>query len=334
MAKQKRRSTAAKQRAKARRQQRAAAGERGPEPASPPAATARAAAPARAAATARPARRPQARQPSARRRRSRRTSWAAIGAVLAVVAIFVVMSLTGRKDDTSRGKASPGSIEKLTSIPAATLEAVGAPRLTNVNALPAGTPPIEQDGKPVVLYYGAEYCPFCALERWPVVIALSRFGTFEGLSSTTSAPPPETLPNTPTVTFHGSTYTSDYVVFSAVETQTRDFTPLETPTPLQQRLFDTYNVERVTGSSGAIPFVMIGNRYAWAGAQYDAGVLEGKSFDEIVAALQDPSTEIAKQIDGTANVITAMICELTGGQPSQVCSSPVIAEAQAALPKA
>jgi hypothetical protein len=328
MAKQKRRSTAAKQRAKERRRQRAAREDQGPEPASPPVA------PARSPRTARPAPRRPARRPSSRARRSRGASWAAIGAVLAVVAIFVVMALTGRKDDTSRGRASPGSIEALTSLPAATLEAVGAPRLGNVNALPAGTPPIEQDGKPVVLYYGAEFCPFCALERWPVVIALSRFGTFEGLSSTTSAPPPETLPNTPTVTFHGSTYTSDYLVFSAVETQTRDFQPLETPTPLQQRLFDTYNVEQVTGSSGAIPFVMIGNRYAWAGAQYDAGVLEGKSFDEIVAALQDPSTEIAKRIGGTANVITAMICQLTDGQPADVCSSPVIAQAQATLPSA
>lgn len=259
----------------------------------------------------------------------------AIGAVLAAAAIFVVMSLTGRQDDTGRGKASPGSIEELTSIPAATLEAIGVPpQPSNVNALPAGTPPIEEGGKPLVLYYGAEYCPFCALERWPVVIALSRFGTFEGLSSTTSAPPPETLPNTPTVTFHGSTYTSDHLVFSAVETQDRHFQPLETPTELQQRLFDTYNVESITGSRGAIPFVMVGNRYAWAGSQYDPGVLEGKTFDEIVTALQDPSTDIAKAIGGAANYLTAMICELTDGRPTDVCSSDVIARAQAALPKA
>lgn len=327
MAKQKRRSTAAKQRAKARRQQRAARGGAGPEPASPPP-------PARSPGATRPARR-GARRPGVRRRGTRRTPWVAIGAVLVVVAIFVVVALAGRRDDTERGRAAPGSIEKLTSIPAATLEAVGIPaELSNVHALPADTPPIEEDGKPLVLYYGAEYCPFCAVERWPMVIALSRFGTFEGLSSTTSAPPPETLPNTPTVTFHGATYRSDHLVFSAVETQDRHFQPLETPTELQQRLFDTYNVPSITGSQGAIPFVMIGNRYAWAGSQYDPGVLEGKTFDEIVAALQDPSTEIARQIGGTANVITAMICELTGGRPAEVCSTELIAQAQAALPEA
>ncbi|GIU99270.1 MAG: hypothetical protein KatS3mg014_0886 [Actinomycetota bacterium] len=79
---------------------------------------------------------------------------------------------------------------------------------------------------------------------------------------------------------------------------------------------------------------MIGNRYAWAGSQYDPGVLEGKTFDEIVAALQDPDTEIAKAIGGTANVITAMICELTEGQPADICGSEVIRRAQAALPTA
>jgi hypothetical protein len=167
-----------------------------------------------------------------------------------------------------------------------------------------------------------------------VVIALSRFGTFTGLKSTTSAPAPETLPNTPTVTFHGSTFTSDYLVFSSVETQTRDFTPLGTPTHFQQQLFDTYNVDSVTGSSGAIPFVMAGNRYAWAGSQYDPGLLDGQNFDQIVTALQDPSTDISKGIGGAANYITAMICQLTDGQPADVCSSAVIQQAQAALPTA
>ncbi len=41
--------------------------------------------------------------------------------------------------------------------------------------------------KPQVAYIGAEYCPFCASERWPMVIALSRLGTFSGLGLTTSS---------------------------------------------------------------------------------------------------------------------------------------------------
>ena len=40
---------------------------------------------------------------------------------------------------------------------------------------------------------GAEYCPYCAAERWSMIVALGRFGTFSGLqtmrsSSTDSRP--------------------------------------------------------------------------------------------------------------------------------------------------
>jgi hypothetical protein len=326
MSNRKRKSTAAKQRAKLRQQRRAAAAaQAGQEPGGAQA--------SQATARPQPVRRPGDRpRKVSKRRRSSRTPWLLIGGVVAVVAVIVVMFLT-RTDDTSRGDADPGSIDKLTSVPAETLEAVGVPaEPSNVNPLPPDTAPVEEGGKPVVLYVGAEYCPFCAVERWPMVVALSRFGTFTGLESTTSAPPPETLPNTPTVTFKDSTYASDHIVFSAVETGDRLGNPLDDPTDFQQRLFATYNVESVTGSSGGIPFVMIGNRYAWAGSQYDPVVLEDKDFDQIANALTNPDSEVSKEIGGAANYITAMICQLTDGQPEDVCSSDVIQQAQAALP--
>jgi hypothetical protein len=146
------------------------------------------------------------------------------------------------------------------------------------------------------------------------------------------APPPETLPNTPTFTFHGASYTSDVIALSAAETETRDFKPLDTLTAEQQRLVSTYNVKGVTGSDGGIPFVMIGNRYAWTGATYDPSVLHGLPFVQIAGRLSDPKSAVAKQIGGAANETTAMICALTGGRPTDVCSAPFIAQAQSALP--
>ena len=270
---------------------------------------------------------------SSRQHRSNLGPALMIGGVVAVVALMVFVFLTGTEDEAVRAGASPGAVDKLTSIPAATLDAVGvasAPR--NVNALPAGTAPVVEDGKPVVLYYGAEYCPYCAVQRWAATVALSRFGTFTGLEASTSAPPPEILPNTPTVTFHGSTYASDYITLSAVETQTRGFQPLETPDALQRRLFDTYNVESITSSNGGIPFMMIGNLYAWAGSQYDPGVLDDKSFDEIVDALADSTTDVAQEIGSAANYLTAMICQLTGNEPADVCTSAGVQAAQAVFP--
>ncbi|NNC92068.1 MAG: DUF929 family protein [Acidimicrobiia bacterium] len=255
--------------------------------------------------------------------------------MVVIVAAMVVIFLVSGTDDADVAGATPGKVDEITTVPAATLEAVGlAAQPLNVNPLPAGVPAVEEAGKPVVLYYGAEFCPFCAVQRWPATIALSRFGTFEGLEASASAPPPEILPNTPTVTYTGSTYTSDYITLSTVETATRTFDPLETPTDLQRQLFETYNVEAVTGSGGGIPFMMIGNLYAWAGSQYDPGVLAGKDFDEIVDGIRDPATELSREVGSAANYLTAMICELTGGQPADVCSTPLITQAQAALPGA
>jgi len=295
---------------------------------------------------------PSATQPAARRensqpkgrppaRRSRRwVPWAAVGGVVAVVAIMAVVFAT--KDSTpspgpSASSGTDASIAKVTNVPIATLEQIGVPSdIQPPPALPPGTPPVESDGKPVVTYIGAEYCPYCAAERWPVTVALSRFGTFSDLSTTTSAAD-DVFPNTATLSYYGSSYTSDYLVFSSAETETNEpdpnggYTHLQDLTPEQEQLITTYDTEQYTGSNGGIPFVMIGNLYAWAGTNYDVGLLKDMTFDQIANELADPNSEIAKAINGSANQITAMICQLTGNQPADVCSAPFIQQAQAAL---
>jgi thiol-disulfide isomerase/thioredoxin len=328
----KRRSAAQKQRAKARQQaSRAAAvqteqtGEDGPV--ERPQSSAR---PKQA-----PARHPKQR-PKGRARRSSRLGSGAILAVVALIAVMVILFAT-RSSPQKEANASDAAIAKVTSVPASTLQKVGVPSDISVpNALPANTPSVQEGGKPVVLYFGAEYCPYCAAERWPMVVALSRFGTFSNLSATTSAAD-DIYPNTPTLTFHGSDYTSDYLTFSSVETATNQpsstggYTKLDEPNALQSQLFSTYNTQAITGSNGGIPFVMVGNRYAWAGTSYRPEVLQGKSFNQIAGALADPTSDIAKSIGGSANLITGMICQITNDQPADVCTSPEVQQAQSTL---
>jgi hypothetical protein len=214
------------------------------------------------------------------------------------------------------------------------LSAVGAGSgVTPPMGLPASTPPLTQGGKPQVLYVGAEYCPFCAAERWPLIVALSRFGSFENLGATASSAT-DTFPNTQTFSFHGSTYTSDYLAFDGVETQTNTGQALDQPTPAQQGLFQQYDAAPYTNQPGAIPFLMIGNRYVSIGAEYDPGILQGMTREQIVAALSDPTSPVAKTVDGAANTITAAICQATGGKPASVCSSPTITQVAATLPAA
>jgi hypothetical protein len=269
-------------------------------------------------------------------------TWGILAGVVVVVGVMVVVFVnrdqtagpTGATGATGAPGASQAAIAKVQNVPASTLATVGVPGdITPPLHLASDTPPVTVDGKPAIVYVGAEYCPFCAAERWAVVVALSRFGTFTGLGTTTSSSS-DVHPDTPTFTFHGATYTSPYVTFSSAETQTRTGQPLETPTSQQERLFTTYDVAALTGKDGAIPFVMVGNLYMWAGVSYSPDVLTGNTFDQIASALAVPTSPIAQGIDGTANQITAMICQLTGDQPTEVCNTSSIQHAESSLPSA
>jgi hypothetical protein len=60
-------------------------------------------------------------------------------------------------------------------------------------------------------------------------------------------------------------------------------------------------------------------------------VLHGQSQQQIAAALSNPSSPIAQAVDGSANLLTAAICQVTGGQPGSVCASSTIAAQKAYL---
>jgi hypothetical protein len=92
----------------------------------------------------------------------------------------------------------------------------------------------------------------------------------------------------------------------------------------EQGLFARYG-------GGSIPFVDIGNRYFLPQVQYDPATLAGLSWTQVAAAMHDPSSPVARDIDGAANVITAAVCGLTGGQPGGVCQSAGVKAAAGSL---
>jgi hypothetical protein len=201
-----------------------------------------------------------------------------------------------------------------TGVPAAVSAQVGAGAATAAPSAITGAP-LTDGSNPEILYIGAEYCPYCAAERWALVAALSRFGTFTNLSLTHSSSA-DVYPDTQTFSFDGASFTSPYLTFEAVETATNqlgdngEYQPLETPTPAQEAVWLRLDPKE------SIPFVDIGGRYLITGATYDPGVLQGRSATQIAAGLADPSTPIARGVLGAANAITAAICEVTGTQPA------------------
>jgi thiol-disulfide isomerase/thioredoxin len=187
----------------------------------------------------------------------------------------------------------------------------------------SGAPALTSGGKPEVLYMGAEYCPFCATERWAMLNALSRFGTFSNIKFIHSAAD-DAPASVPTLTFYQSGYSSKYVAFTPVEMQKIDRSALQNPTSAQKALLNKYDAPPyVQGAGGSIPFLDFGGKYIVSGASYDYNVLSGKSYAQIAAAMKDPSTDIAKGALGTANQMTAAICKLTGDQPATACTASI-----------
>jgi len=254
---------------------------------------------------------------------SRTPAWVPPVAVVAAIALVVAGFLLVRWYTTPQAappltpNAAQLVVNSLAGLPAAELDSIGQGSASNLIKPVSGTPLTGPSGKPLVFYFGAEYCPYCGAERWPIIVALSRFGTFSGLA-TTSSSSTDIYPNTPTFTFHGSTFTSRYIDFQAVETTDRNQNPLETPTAAQQALVNQYD------TSGSIPFVDLGNRFAFAGAMYLPDVLAGMSWEAVAGSLSQPDTTQAKAVIGSANLITAAVCRMTSDQPSSVCTSASI----------
>jgi hypothetical protein len=258
---------------------------------------------------------------------------AIILAVVVVVAIVVAVGLLHNDEGAKTTAASDDVISGVTSIPVETFDQVGA---GSIKTLPSAitADPLTADGKPRMVYVGAEYCPFCAAERWSVVAALARFGTFTGLGQTASTPK-DVFPNTPTLSFHGSSYTSKYISFSGYETADTNGKPLDSLPEEDNALVEKYNAPPYVGTSdtaGSIPFIAMFGNYVSQGASYSPDLFKGMTHAEVANAMQDPSTDVAKNVDAMANVFSAIICKATDGQPGEVCSSSGVQAAAAKLP--
>jgi hypothetical protein len=262
------------------------------------------------------------------------------GAIVVVVAVVlaIVLSTGGGSPAPTAGstKAPPSGgaaasvVGQLTSVPAATLDQVGAGTTVSKPTSITGAA-LTSGGKPEVLYIGAEYCPYCAAERWAVIVALSRFGSFSGLAPIRSAAADgagnaEPYPLTPTWTFANASYTSKYLTFTPVEgftnipdKATGFYTALQTPTAAQQALLNKYDAAQ----QGAIPFIDYGNKFLSVGASYNPAVLSGLTWAQIATDLHNPASPVAKAVLGVANYATAAVCALTANQPSSACTPAV-----------
>ena len=279
-------------------------------------------------------------------------TWIAVGLVVVVVAALVIIKVATGSSTTGSAtyQATSATVaNEVTNVPVSVFNTVGV----KSPAVPI-SPPIPVKGQPAltgssgtatlpeVFYLGAEYCPYCAAERWATIVALSRFGTFSGLGDMISSTR-DIYPGTPTFTFVKAHYRSKYLVFKSVEqytnvwdNATNFYSTLQTASKIEAADFQKYDTPKyipgmTSQGTGSIPFVSIGNKYLIVGASFTPQLLAGVSRDTIAAGLSDPTNPVTAAIVASANYETAAYCVLTKNQPSTVCASPGVSAAKKAL---
>jgi hypothetical protein len=280
-----------------------------------------------------PAAKPAPRRPSAhqaaqqRRHTQRMLAIAASALVVIVVAVLVIVKATGGSSSggENRTAATPAALTEVTSVPvSAMVQAAGKVSSGTINpptALPANVPPLTSGGHPLVLYVGAEYCPYCAAERWAMVMALSKFGTFQNLGQTTSSST-DVNADTPTFSFYGATYSSPYITAELVEQQTRTGATLQKPTAAQEQVLTTYDKPPYVTQAQAngIPFIDLGGKFVVSGTEYDGSAIAGKTMLAAAVTLTSGTNSTSQAALAVAGHLVGTICALTHDQPSSVCS--------------
>ena len=273
-----------------------------------------------------------------RRRGQRRRQRHLLGGSTAVLLVAAVVAVATLAPSSPKPVGNQGStlsltayIQKGVAVSDSTLKTVGLPaNVTAPNSIPNGTA-LTQDGKPVVVFVGAEFCPYCALERWALIVALSRFGTFSNLGQTVSSSSTDVYPGLQSWSFKDSTFTSSSLAFAPAEVYSSTpnstgtgYEPLQSLTALQSQAYGPY-------SDSGYPFIDIGGKYVALGASANPGVLQNLTLDQIASQLDDPSSAVALAVDGTANYLIAAMCSVTSTSVAPICTAPFVTQAQAGM---
>lgn len=191
-------------------------------------------------------------------------------------------------------------------------------------------PRVSNGDKVGVLYIGADFCPYCAGQRWALVLTLARFGKFGGLEYMASSPH-DVYPNTPTVSFQHASYQSKYVAFYPVETADRDGRALQHPSKAQNAIFNKFDAPPYTPDYGSIPFVYVDGQYLVTRPLLLPAEISGMNWEQTAAALANPASNVFQHVMPQVNALTAAICRLDGGDPDAICSAPGVTAANGAL---
>ncbi len=228
--------------------------------------------------------------------------------------------------------ASSDVIGRLTNVPPGVMDQVGVPPQSIVTppTIQRGQPKLVVGGRPGAVFVGAVFCPYCAIERWAIIMAFSRFGSFSDLQETTSSPW-DVDPSTATFSFHGATYSSRYIALAMSEHSGNDVDGPGTNSVLDPLTAQEATLWQRYDDSDGYPFLDIGNEVFVLSPSFSPSLLSGWDQATIAARLTHPGDPSTQAIVGTANYLTAAICATTGQAPPSVCGAAVVKKAARAM---
>ncbi|MGA9839804.1 MAG: DUF929 family protein [Thermoplasmata archaeon] len=209
--------------------------------------------------------------------------------------------------------------------PASTLSSIPASATGSgnsaVGAWTYGNLPLWQDGgKPVVYFYGAEWCPYCSAGSWAIYKALSEFGNVTGASGQlTYSDPTDSYPSTPEIVIGNLGYSSNWVSLQVSE-YVGSYSGH--PFPGTSNCYQSAYVGAYSG--GSIPFLVVNGQYVHGGSQLiypqNLATWAGSGASTVLSSVQSESGAAWTAVQFQAWWIMAFMAKSTGTPVAQLAS--------------
>ena len=206
--------------------------------------------------------------------------------------------------------------------------AEGCPNLTPATVaepnswLKANNNPWQDNGAPVMYFYGAYACPYCAATAWAVYYATTRLGSVTNVQGTYSSPD-DLYKSTPTVRVDELSVQSQWVSLKSTEnhdpTNTIGITPAGCTLQAYVSAYDT----------GGIPFLVINGQYVHTGTIVNQPGANGftlneYTFAQIMGNLNNQSGPAWDIVSTAAYWLLAFLVKANNGNPANVAAIPEV----------
>ncbi|HUI38512.1 MAG TPA: DUF929 family protein [Thermoplasmata archaeon] len=191
----------------------------------------------------------------------------------------------------------------------------------------AANPAWQVNGAATFFYYGSVACPYCSASSWAIWDALAQFGTWSGVTFSSSSPT-DVDPSTPSVDLSAATLYSQYVAAELFEDSYNQVIHVPSIGCPESAYVSSYD------SGGSIPFSAINGQYVRQASIVDPTQLRQTPGQSSSAPLTDTQVkgEIANQTGAAWNAISGQVTAIEafivvsdhGRAPPPVLSDPAV----------